>query len=127
MKKKILLIDDDRELCEEYTDIFEAEGYYVKTEINGITGKKTLETELFDVLLLDLKIPGLTGFEILQWLKVTANPIKIIVVSGRPLKNAGHSTNFNAEEESLLTLASAVINKPSKIKYLIDVVATLAN
>jgi len=126
MKKKILIIDDDREFCEEYTEIFEAEGYYVKTERNGITGKKILETELFDILLLDLKIPGLTGFEILQWLKVTVNPIKIIVVSGRPLKN-GHSENFNAEEENLLTFASVVITKPSKIRYLIDKVAALAN
>jgi len=125
MKKSILIIDDDMELCEEFKDIFEAEGYYVKIIHNGLSGKKILKNEKFDILLLDIKIPGLNGFAILKWLRENNYRIKIMVLTGRPLNRIGYINDINYEEEELLEYADEVINKPSKIEIIIKKINSL--
>ena len=82
-------------------------------------GKKILENETFKILLLDIKIPGLNGFEILKWLKARKHRIKIMVLTGMPLNRTGHITDVNHEEEDLLNYADEVINKPSKIENML--------
>ncbi|MBN2531509.1 MAG: response regulator [Spirochaetales bacterium] len=125
MKKRILLLDDDRELCEEFQDILEAEGFYVKIVQNGLSGKSILENELFDILLLDIKIPGLNGFAILKWLKKNKYKIKIMVLTGRPIDRTGQIKDINDEEEELLNYADEVINKPSTIENIIRKINSL--
>lgn len=125
MKKSILLLDDDEELCEEFQDILEAEGFSVKIIHNGLSGKKILENEIFDILLLDIKIPGLNGFAILKWLKENNYKIKIMVLTGRPLDRARHIMDINDEEEELLNYADEVINKPSNIENIIKKINSL--
>ncbi|MBN2439935.1 MAG: response regulator [Spirochaetales bacterium] len=118
MKKSILIIDDDQKFCEEFKEIFEDEGYYVKTVHNGFAGKEILENEIFDILLLDIKIPGLNGFEILEWLKQNNYRIKIMVLTGRPIDRSGYLKNTNNEED-LLSYADKVMNKLSHIETII--------
>ncbi|MBN1696434.1 MAG: response regulator [Spirochaetales bacterium] len=120
MKKRILIIDDDIQLCEEFQDILVAEGFCVNIVHNGLSGKKILENEVFDILLLDIKIPGLSGFEILKWLKDNHYQLRIIILTGRPLYRAGYITDKNDVEEILLDYADEVINKPSTIENIIN-------
>lgn len=124
MKIRILLLDDDKELCEEFQDVFEAEGFYAKIVHNGLSGKKILENEIFDILLLDIRLPGLNGFTILKWLKKEKYQIKIIVLTGRPLMRLGQMNDINDEEE-LLNYADAVINKPLKMENIINIISSL--
>ena len=125
MKKSILLLDDDKELCEEFRDIFEAMGFYVKIVHNGLSGIKILENEIFDILLLDIRIPGLSGFAILKWLKENDYQIKTIVLTGMPLLRLGQVKDINIEEEELLDYADEVISKPSKIENIMNKVSSL--
>jgi len=123
--RNLLLIDDDRELCAEFKDIFESEGYNVTTTHDGITGKELLEKGSFDILLLDIKLPGMNGFGILRWLKERKSRVHTIVLTGRPLHRAGQFVKGGDEEEELLNYADAVINKPSKIEIIIDKINSL--
>jgi DNA-binding response OmpR family regulator len=124
MRKKILIIEDDEEMCEELIEILEDEGHTVKAVFNGITGKKEIENKNFDILLLDIKIPGLNGFEILKNLKQQKKKRKTIVLTGRPINEDITQYEHNRDkEDELLKSASAVINKPFKIEQLLEIIA----
>ena len=83
MPKKILLIEDDEILRGIITQKFVKEGYKVVQAINGIDGLKAIDTERPDLVLLDILLPGMNGFEVLE--KTKQNPslakIPIIILS----------------------------------------------
>jgi len=64
MKKKILIVDDDEEFCEEMSEILADEGYYVEQLFKGVKVIKLLKENKYDLVFLDMKMPGISGFEI---------------------------------------------------------------
>lgn len=63
---KILLIDDDIELTELLTELLSLEGFQVKVAHNGQEGLNELETNQYDLILLDVMMPVLNGVETLK-------------------------------------------------------------
>ncbi len=68
-KIKIALIEDDMAIVQMYRIKFEAEGYDVRTAEDGFMGLKIIEEFEPDVILLDLMMPNMTGFDMLQRLR----------------------------------------------------------
>lgn len=127
---KLLIIDDDEEMCEEMTEILRDQGYQVATVYNGREGLARLEAEAIDVVLLDLKIPGLTGFDLLRFIKDQKHlPCKVIVLTGRPLiSDPGiRIESEKIEEERLLSLADGVINKPYDVDSVLNAIRTICS
>ncbi len=122
MNKKVLIIDDDEEMCAELKEILTDEGYYVYMALDGNRGKELMEKEEFQVVILDLKLPGLNGYEVLQIVKSKAQGPRVIVLSGRPLgeHNLFVRNNAEKEEERVLQLADAILNKPVHLPVLIE-------
>lgn len=80
--KKILIIEDNKDLQDIYRHSFEKDGYAVVTKDNGQDGFDAIVTDLPDVILLDLMMPGMNGFEFLQKLKgVEGVTVPVIVCS----------------------------------------------
>jgi CheY-like chemotaxis protein len=80
--KKILIIEDNKDLQDIYRHSFEKDGYTVVTKDNGQDGFDAIATDLPDVILLDLMMPGVNGFEFLQKLKgIEGVSIPVIVCS----------------------------------------------
>jgi CheY-like chemotaxis protein len=73
MAKKILLIDDNRLTREINGSLLEQAGYKTVTAGDGRQGLKKLEEEKIDLILLDLIMPGIDGFEFLKLCK--ENPL----------------------------------------------------
>jgi len=63
---KILLIDDDVELCELVVEFLEGEGFDLEVSYDGISGLEKAVSETFGLIILDVMLPGLTGFEVLR-------------------------------------------------------------
>ena len=122
-KKRILIVDDDKEMCEEMEEIFIDEGYHVTMLFDGLEAQKATEKSNFDILLLDLKLPRLNGLEILKNIKEKSLNIKILILTGRPLSkqffNEKNSIKSSKEEE-ILKLADGVINKPFNVTIMLD-------
>lgn len=114
MPGKILMIDDDRRLCEELKETLEREGYHFSYSMTGIEGIALLEKNRFDLLILDLKLPGLHGLDILKKIKQTDTLTKILVFTGSPINCDMLKEKFIQEEE-LFQTANAVLNKPCKM------------
>jgi len=121
MKNRILIIEDDLDLCDVLSEAFEDEGYTVFHMQNGLAGKQELGEKEYDFLILDIKIPGMNGFKILEWLKGSKKQIKVIVFTGMPLNEelTKYLNEDDSREAELLRYADAVLNKPVKIDILI--------
>jgi CheY-like chemotaxis protein len=81
--KKILFVEDESALQKTFGDLLKQEGYIMVSALNGEDGLKLAEAEKPDLILLDLILPKLHGFEVLKQLK--GNPetkdIPIIVLT----------------------------------------------
>ncbi|WNC68428.1 response regulator transcription factor [Thalassotalea nanhaiensis] len=64
--KHLLLIDDDQELVELLTEFLTSEGFRVSSALDGISGLEKAKTEQYSLILLDVMLPGLNGFELLK-------------------------------------------------------------
>lgn len=83
MAKKILIIEDDKFLRELITQKLIKEGYEISEAVDGEKGIKKLEGEKPDLVLLDLILPGIDGFEVLDRIKkdATLSQIPVIILS----------------------------------------------
>lgn len=66
---KILLIEDNPDISFIYQDALEGAGYEIKTAADGETGLKSAQEDSFDLILLDLMLPGRHGMSVLRELK----------------------------------------------------------
>jgi two-component system copper resistance phosphate regulon response regulator CusR len=126
---KLLLIDDDEELCAELSQVLEGEGFKVDIALDGLQGLKYLGESQYQIIILDLKLPGLNGYGVLKSIKKTVSPLKVLVLSGRPLgelllKEDGVSQD---EEEKVLSMADMVINKPFLVENLLQKIKDLSS
>ena len=80
--KKIMIIEDNKDIQEIYKHSFENAGYQVTLEDNGLDGIHNVAEKMPDIILLDLMMPQMDGFEFLKKMKQTpALDIPIIVCS----------------------------------------------
>ena len=126
--RKILLIDDDEELCTELKEVLETEGFKVDIALDGLQGLQRLENGGYHIIILDLRLPKLNGYGVLKSIRKISNPVKVLVLSGRPLgepllKEDGVSQD---EEEKVLNMADLVVNKPFMAESLIKKIKELA-
>ncbi len=83
MKQKVLIIEDDGFLASIYAQKLELEGFEVAFATNGEDGLKLAQKDHPDLILLDLLMPKMDGFEVLEKLKADAalQGIKVLVLS----------------------------------------------
>lgn len=79
-RTKILLVEDDSFLVEMYTTKFELEGFDIITAEDGARGLDLAQKEQPDIILLDILMPKMDGFEVLDELKKNPKTTKIPVV-----------------------------------------------
>jgi DNA-binding response OmpR family regulator len=82
--KKILCIEDERFISELYTRALKKAGYDVKVVVDGKDALQEVLTDSYDVVLLDMMIPTVTGFEILRKIRgkdATSVRAKVIVTT----------------------------------------------
>ncbi|PLX25755.1 response regulator [Candidatus Parcubacteria bacterium] len=79
-ERKVLVVEDDDFLLEMYSTKLELEGFKVYNATNGVQGLKVAQREEPDLILLDLNLPEMSGFEVLEQLKNTDNTKNILVV-----------------------------------------------
>ena len=83
MSKKILFVEDETALQKTLGDVLKQEGYEVLSALDGEAGLKTAQAEIPDLILLDLMLPKMHGFEVLRALKSgeATRDIPIIVLT----------------------------------------------
>lgn len=82
MAKSILIIEDDKNIAELERDYLEANGYEVDTKLNGESGLEAALKQNYNLILLDLMLPGMDGFEICRCIR-REKDIPILMVSAK--------------------------------------------
>jgi DNA-binding NtrC family response regulator len=81
-KANILVIDDDEAIRDSCSQVFKKDGKTAKTAKDGLEGMKLFKKEFFHAVLLDLKLPGLDGMEILSRIKKENPKTPVIIITG---------------------------------------------
>ncbi|MBI4596335.1 MAG: sigma-54-dependent Fis family transcriptional regulator [Candidatus Tectomicrobia bacterium] len=110
---KILIADDDRNLRMVLTTELSEEGFEVDHADSGLKVMDLLEKDGYDILVLDLNMPGLGGMEVLQRIQSLEIPVEVIILTG-------HATVSTAVEAMKLG-AYDYLTKPFKLEVLIVV------
>jgi DNA-binding response OmpR family regulator len=112
--KSLLFIDDEPELLNVWKRYFSARNYRVLTAPAGLKGLKLAEREKPDLIVLDLKMPGLSGLETLQRLRKRDKKTKVIIMTAY-----GTADFIRACSELGI---SDFISKPFDLKILLKVI-----
>jgi len=78
----ILLIDDEKIALLNLTHVLEQEGYRVTACLNGESGLQAMQETPFDLVLTDLRMPGIDGMEVLQHIKAATPDVQVIMITG---------------------------------------------
>ncbi|MBM0065821.1 response regulator [Alkalicoccobacillus gibsonii] len=79
--KKLLVVDDQYGIRVLLNEILQKDGYAVYQAANGVQALSIVKEENPELILLDMKIPGMDGLEILRRIKVTHPDIKVIMMT----------------------------------------------
>ncbi|HEX7055570.1 MAG TPA: response regulator [Bacilli bacterium] len=80
-KKKVLIVDDQNGIRILLVEVFGSEGYETFQAGNGKTALEIVARHSPDIVLLDMKIPGMDGLEILKHMKAMNKEIKVIMMT----------------------------------------------
>lgn len=83
-KEKILIVDDDAALQESLVSILEGEGYYIETAKTGLEAENKVKTKFYNLALLDIRLPDMTGLELLTRINQVSPRTKKLVLTGYP-------------------------------------------
>jgi two-component system response regulator (stage 0 sporulation protein F) len=80
-KKKVLIVDDQNGIRVLLMEVFSSEGYETFQASNGKLALEIVKNETPNLVLLDMKIPGMDGLEILKHIKAINKEIKVIMMT----------------------------------------------
>ncbi|MCQ9206218.1 MAG: response regulator [Omnitrophica bacterium] len=80
-KKKILIVDDERVIRDLLERLLKGSGHEAISAEDGETALNLIKTENFDLILLDLKLPGIDGVKILKEIKKLNKKLTVILIS----------------------------------------------
>jgi DNA-binding response OmpR family regulator len=81
VKARILVVDDEDTMRRSLADILRLEGYQVQTVSNGAGALEALKRESYDLMLLDLKMPGMDGLEVLRVAGKNTPDIQVVLLT----------------------------------------------
>lgn len=90
MRKDIIIIDDDRDLCTLLQESLLQENICADISCNGFDGIKSVKDKEYQLVVLDVMMPGISGFEVLERIRDMSNvPILMLatVYKGNIIKN----------------------------------------
>lgn len=81
IKPKILLVDDDQDVLDGLKKILTQDGYAVSTASSGYEALNLLSKRGFDIILTDMKLPGMGGLSLIQEIRKKNEPVAIVVIT----------------------------------------------
>lgn len=94
---RLLIVDDEKSLCQVLKIAFRKKGHLVSTASSGQAAKKKIESRIFDLIISDIRMPDLTGIDLLEYARNTHNPAPFILMTAVPtMATAIQAVNLGA-------------------------------
>jgi len=81
---RLLIVDDEKSLCQMLEIAFRKDGFLVETVSNGKAALAKIESQVFDLIISDIRMPDLTGIELLEYAKATRSSAAFILITAVP-------------------------------------------
>ena len=81
---RLLIVDDEKSICQVLEIAFRKSGHVVETVTSGQAAKKKIESQVYDVIIADIRMPDLTGIELLEHARTTRSPAAFILITAVP-------------------------------------------
>jgi two-component system, NtrC family, response regulator PilR len=81
---RLLVVDDEKSICQVLEIAFRKTGHVVETVTSGQLAKKKIESQVYDVIVADIRMPDLTGIDLLHHARATHNPAAFILITAVP-------------------------------------------
>ena len=114
-KKRILIVDDDPGMCETLADVLEDKGYIVGTAQDGRTAIEKMKEGQYDIIFIDIMMPGMNGVETLQGIKAVNPDATTIIMTG-------HSQLEGLVSEALWAGVDGVLYKPFDVEAVLKII-----
>lgn len=118
-KAKILVVDDDHLIRQAISFKLEKEGYTVKVANDGESALSMIENEKFDIIISDIMMPYISGFELLKILKEKGSEAPILMLTALNSENAVVKA-FDLGADDYLTKPFSPNELIMRIKKLLD-------
>src|SRR4029077_16322977 len=120
----ILVVDDERSICELLEITFRKEGYRVEVAPSVDVAKRKLESQIFDIVISDVRMPGAGGVDLLKFTKEIAPDCFFLLITGVPTVetviaaiNAGADRYVIKDHELVDQLRRAVHEAAENLKW----------
>lgn len=113
-KNKVLIVDDEYAFCKLLFSFFSKNGYEAKFTTNGEHALDMIVEEKPDIMTLDIRMPGINGYEVLEKAMAAQPELKVIVISAIDVPNFEESLKGQG--------ASGVFYKPVDLGLLLKTV-----
>ena len=110
-KGRILLVEDEEDIAQSFSLAIQKDGFIVDTYNDPLTVLSNFKTDLYDLILLDIKLPNMDGFELYEKIRDMDKRVKVCFISG-------YQMNYLALREQGLEI-DCFISKPVKIEDLL--------
>jgi len=114
---RVMIVDDEAELLDSLRKIFQRRNMEVTTAVSGEVALSMLQQALVDIIVLDVKMPGMDGLEVLRRVKQQYPSIEVILLSGHP--------SVEAALEGVRLGAGEYLKKPPDIDELVNTIRRL--
>lgn len=115
-RRKILVIDDERDLREVLTEVLETAGYRAISASNGADGVRLNELENPDIIVLDLRMPGMDGIETLRRIREKDRKVSVVILTA----NGGTETIRDAVGLAVSEYLSKPFENPDFVEMIGD-------
>lgn len=96
---KILVVEDERQLCDDIAEDLELEQYTVERSYDGLDAWEKLLVEPYDLVILDLNLPGMDGLDLLRALRREGLDARVLILSARSsLENRVEGLDLGADD-----------------------------
>ena len=114
---RLLVVEDERALCESIAKGLRLDGYEVDTVFDGEEAMDIISTDSYDLIILDLNLPGMDGLDILKNMRASDNETNVLILSARG--------GLNDKIEGLDSVANDYLCKPFHFEELEAMVRSL--
>ena len=94
---KVLVVDDEKPMCDLIDLNLSSAGYQCMTVQDGLTAIEYIEKEPFDLVLLDIMLPGADGYDVLDYIRPTGIPV-IFITAKHEVKNRVKGLKLGADD-----------------------------
>jgi DNA-binding response OmpR family regulator len=123
-EKLIYIIDDDKDLCDMMKLALQARHHNVQCAFDGESGQELIKKKAPDLIVLDLKMPRMNGYELLAWIKTQSDCANVPIVI---LTSLTMGTQKSDEEWRTSMEVDGFFTKPLEPHELLETISALLN